>query len=261
MKKRGVKFIIFSVLLFGGIYILNDLVVNKVFFKPDDGIKKVFSRNAIERKADALAESGRLDEALALYQEAIKPQYINQRHEKSTAIGAMQDIYVWKGDYDKALEMINWFVDVPGREPTLVALEKKREIEALQNYQKTGDPAMILQHIQDIHVNYKAQLPPAGYGINSETPISVLIRLYNTIGEHNLPIKLIDDCLEYFKQQDIKKYGEHRPGDGTAAYLKVREALERDKAEGFKGCAGKKPGEVCMGYATKALIESDYFPW
>jgi len=44
-------------------------------------------------------------------------------------------------------------------------------------------------------------------------------------------------------------------------YLKVREAFEQDKAAGFKGCANQKPGEVCMGHATKALIDSDYFPW
>ena len=44
-------------------------------------------------------------------------------------------------------------------------------------------------------------------------------------------------------------------------YLKVREAFEKDKAEGFKGCVGAKPGEACMGRATKTLIQSDYFPW
>jgi hypothetical protein len=65
------------------------------------------------------------------------------------------------------------------------------------------------------------------------------------------------------KYQDLrnKRQAEWHDYKFAYEYLKIREAFEQDKSEGRKSCVGAKTGEVCMGRATKALIQSDYFPW
>lgn len=70
--------------------------------------------------------------------------------------------------------------------------------------------------------------------------------LYDTIGDYDAGIAFIDEILAYFR---TGKAGDPKPGWVDAEYMKVREAFEQDKAQGTKG------------RATKALIQSDYFPW
>ena len=91
--------------------------------------------------------------------------------------------------------------------------------------------------------------------------VSNILRLRDTIGDYDAGIKFVDECINYFKKADIEKSGVYKPGRVDNEFVKIREAFEQDKAEGKKGCVGKKPGEVCMGRATKAIIQSDYFPW
>ena len=73
-----------------------------------------------------------------------------------------------------------------------------------------------------------------------------ILRLYDAIGDHDAGIKFIDENLAYFR---TGKAGDPKPGKVDAEYMKIREAFKKDKAEGTKS------------RATKALIQSDYFPW
>jgi tetratricopeptide (TPR) repeat protein len=244
----------------------------------DDGLKKVYSRVGLEKQARRLAEAGNVDEAIDLYQQAIRPEYISQDHQKSTAIGSMMEIYKWKQNYGKALEMADWFSNASAMVP------EKREIVALEEFQETGNARKVYEHIELLNKENQGEIPPHGRGLESELLISDILRLYNTIGDHDAGIKFIDECMEYLyyrKSPDSKRVNTSKeayryviePGEKTPhrldwlfykdlwEYLKIREAFEQDKADGFKGCANSKPGEVCMGKATKALIESDYFPW
>ncbi len=231
----------------------------KVSYRLDRGMRKVFEQNDIENKAREFAKSGKFKEALSKYEEAIQPEYLSRETDKATAMGALIHIHSWIQNYDEALRKVEWFFknSVTGK-PTESALEEYAELEALKKYQESGNPISVLEFINKLQSKWKNKLPPLGY---DPTLVSTLLRLYNTIGDHDAGIKFIDECIEYFKQQDIKKYGKYKPGHADDEFLKVRAAFEQDKKESFKGCAKSKVGEVCMGRATKALIQSDYFPW
>lgn len=262
--QRSFQIILFACLLIG-VFVFG-LVLKpyvEIFISTDHHrVNNVFSRNAIQDEARRLAVNGNYQEALLKYQEAIQPQYINREYQKATAMGAMIKIHLWLQDYDAALHKLSWFfANSATGKPTESALEKKDEINALKAYQLNNQPGMIKAYIMRFVVKHQNEMPPVKYVSGSATLISTVLRLYNTIGDHDAGIEFIDICREYFKQQDIQRYGEYRPGHNDGEYMKVREGFERDKSEGFRGCAGKKPGEVCMGHATKALIESDYFPW
>jgi len=125
----------------------------------------------------------------------------------------------------------------------------KLELEALLQAQETKSNESIYKYIDSLKEKYKDSLPPVAYNTFSSIPISTILRLYDTIGDSDGGIAYIDMCIDFFKQQDIKKYGKYKPGNADEEFLKVREAFEKDKAEGKKG------------RATRALIQSDYFPW
>ena len=208
----------------------------------------------------ALEEEGRYEEALAKYQQALQPRYCKFRTDEISARGSIRDLYIKWGKYEEARQATNWFTKGK-KELKIATKEAVWEVDALIDYQKTGNPQKIIQHIEHLKKQYVASLPPNPWTGYTPIVVTKILYLYNLMGDHDDGIKFIDECMEFFKQQDIKKYGVYKPGHADEEYLKIREGFEQDKAESFKGCAGKKPGEVCMGRATKALIESDYFPW
>lgn len=231
-----------------------------VSLRANDGQKKVFSRNALEKEAEALTERGRYEEALLKYQEAIKPEHINYEWEKGYAISGMRRIYMILQDYDAALDKMNWvFENSRNGAPTASALEKKREIEVLKSFQKTGDPQGVRDYLSRYMTENRNEIPPEGYGLSGLMAITTVLRLYNAIGDHDAGIAYIDECVAFFKKQDIEKYGVYKPGRADEAFAVVRAAFEQDKAEGFKGCAHTTPGQPCLGKATQAMIQSRYF--
>lgn len=238
---------------------------------------KIYSRFELEQQGRTLAESGRLDQALHCYQEAIKPENIIYEHEKSTAIGAMTEIYKWKGEYDNALKTYQWFFR--GGKSNKSSLTEKREIEVLIDYQKNHDSKVITDFIETLKKENADRLPPtAYYSTGTDIIISDILRLYDTIGDYDGGIVYVDSILNYAFSQNpkIERFisskmaedymnqlnAQKKRADGYAykilrEYLLIREAFEQDKAEGKKG--SMKEGK--LGRATLALIKSDYFPW
>lgn len=212
-----------------------------------DSISKVFSRNAIEKEAKRLAESGYLDEAVLKFREATQPQYITREYQKAYSLGFISDIYRLKGDYDAALRELEWFVEVsPGKKAVPSLIERQDQLIALREYQRTENPKPVLDFLDNYKTSHRQNLPPEKYVFSSAEYISTILRLYDTIGEHDAGIAFIDEILAFFR---TGKAGDPKPGRVDAEYMKVREAFEQDKAQGTKG------------RATKALIQSDYFPW
>jgi tetratricopeptide (TPR) repeat protein len=207
-------------------------------------LDRVSQRLALENKARNLAEVGNLDGAIKFYKEAMESQYIDYDYDKNTSLASIREIYKWKGEYEKALVIIN---EMLGKSPNAVYfLMEKKEIEALVLFTKSKDKKYIYGHIDKIREEYKNQLPPVKYLPYSVMYISDILRLYDTIGDHDAGIAFIDEILAYFR---TGKAGDPKPGRVDAEYMKVREAFELDKKE----CA--------KGRATQALIQSDYFPW
>ncbi len=266
------------------------LIVGVLFFqqKKVNPIDVVMKNSRIQNDAKLLALAGRYIEALDMYEVALQPQFIVDPYQKAAIYGAVQEIYKWLWRLDDAQKINKWFFDnqtLP--EPTVRALEERGEISALILYAQTGDDTQVREHISLLRRNNGLRLKDENYAIGSEVIISDILRLYNMIGRHQDGIDFIDELLSWgFRTRtDLAVYKDSvkssqqaqecieagQGGDGIKIdwrackwireYLLVREGFEQDKAEGFKGCAGKKPGEECVGHAMKALIKSDYFPW
>lgn len=256
--------------------------------RKNDPTKQVFKSSLILNEARRLAVAGEFQAAVAKYKLAMRPEYIADPYQIALSYGPMIEIYKWTWNFEPALEANEWFLQHSniGR-PTQKALEEKSEIEALRIYQKTGEYGAILEHIHLLRETYNLNFDSENHSQGIEITISDILRLYNSIGMHDEGIRLISDVLNWTfeRNKDIARYqgklnssndatkcveagqlSDDVGGDWVVCkwireYLLVREGFERDKAEGFKGCAGVKPGDECVGHAMRALIKSDYFPW
>jgi tetratricopeptide (TPR) repeat protein len=245
-----------------------------------DPVQKVGMRNVLQSKADRLAKLGKYDEAIAVYREAIQPQYISEEYQKGMAIGAIVEILKIQGKYQESLKEFEWFLRdraVPS------AVEKKKMLKSLAVYaQHPLDSNPIREHIQHIRQTHRANLPPITYNRDALIPSSDLIFLYDTIGDYDAGITFIDEILKWDSENNpehkgiqvssTEEIGEQyifRLRDGVQhhprwraykwirEFLLIREAFEQDKAEGKQGSYKEgKPGR-----ATLALIRSEYFPW
>lgn len=222
--------------------------------KYDNGFSKVYSRVQLQKEGQRFAKQFKFKKALESYQKSLDPALRNFEWQQGPAWGGIKRVYTHLGSYDKALQALTWHLKVNPKQFE----HEQRELTALKKYREFGDPSSVYEHIDYMKRRFPTAYPPQNAASNYT---GLILHLYGVIGDPDAGIEFIDECLSYFKKIDIEKYGEYQPGRADAAYLKVREAFERDKAEGFKGCAGVPAGEVCMGHATRALIQSDYFPW
>lgn len=208
------------------------------------GSKTAYDQYQLEQEGKHLAENGYYDEAIVKFQEALDPKYAKYDFQKSLAIGSIVTILTWQEKYDEAIERSKWFME---KKVTIYALEQEAFIQALKEHKKSNSKQVIYNFISRLKKDHEKELPPQGYEqINGVSTIANIIRLYDTIGDQDAGIKFIDEILAYFR---TGKAGDPKPGKVDAEYIKIREAFEKDKAEGTRG------------RATKALIHSDYFPW
>lgn len=154
-----------------------------------------------------------------------------------------------QGEYEQALEELEYLREEHRAHEPYV--DWRQEFIALIEARKTRSNQPVYNHILYLKEKYKNSLPPRHYWFGSTQYTDAIIRLYDHIGDSTGGIAFVDQILAYKKL---------RP-KARSEYLKVREAFAQDKKEGFKGCLDAKPGTVCMGRATQALIQSDYFPW
>ena len=247
-------------------------------FPNDDRTRKIFEQERLLREGGGLVEQGRYDEAIAKYQAAMKAELLLHDYDVDRPILLSAKVLMVQGKYEEALEQV---VGVLNKRPNAQASlqrDEKLEIEALIKARDTRSPAPLYQHIQQLKKKY---FSPKGYRGDADSVFPTLVRLYEHIGDFDQGIAFVDEirayglrqhkkvlsvstsreALEQFQDLRKKRKGEWLEYKFAYEYLKIREAFEQDKAEGFKGCIDAKPGEACMGRATKALIQSDYFPW
>ena len=264
---------------------------------PSDGrTQRILKQEQIIHEGTVLVEQGRYDEAIQKYKEALDPSFLNEEDDRGHAIYYIEKVYKLQGKYEEALRELQWSIDhnrIPNikgeiakpQKPELPKLitakerlyEEIQEINALLEYKKTGSKEPVYKHIEFLRVRYKSMLPPKRYQSTGYSTIvtSEIIRLYDHIADYDAGIAFVDSVVNYFysknkslrrvttSQEALKKAeerGKHwRDYKKIYEYLKVREAFEADKKEGRQSCVGKTG--VCIGRATQALIQSDYFPW
>jgi tetratricopeptide (TPR) repeat protein len=223
-------------------------------FSSDEHTAKIVKRAALEQEARMLERQGLYDESFKKYKEAIDPSLLNYDYDAGVAHGGIRRIYLKRREYQLALQELQWHLQ---RNPEKYQ-DDKLELEALIRSQETHSSQPILDYIKFLKNKYKKQTFPFNYNPYFEEINKTIIRLYDHMGDMDGGIDFCDEILRYWEKksgQDLHRLGNKNP------YFLIRQAFEQDKKEGFKGCLDAKPGEVCMGRATKALIQSDYFPW
>ncbi|HOW87345.1 MAG TPA: hypothetical protein PKV84_01640 [Candidatus Omnitrophota bacterium] len=220
----------------------------------------VWEQGQIELEAYQLAKAGAYDAAIAKYHEALAPRFIYQEDRKCLPLYGIMNVHRLQGKFDQALQEQKWFLKMNPKKEEYK--DDYLELKALAEAQRTKSSDPVRAYIQYLRDKYKDMLPPYKY-VAVYVPIitSKIIFCYSWVGDADGGSAFIDGILKYFEQRDLKKYGKVRWGKGDNAYYKIKQAFEQDKAEGFKGCLDSKPGDACMGRATKALIQSNYFPW
>ena len=284
------KAILFLLALFGmgAIAVVIASNTKGVTFSPlPDGrtrMAQISSQERILKEGDKLVEGGFYMQALSRYEEGLGSRFIAKDEDKRGPIVRKIRLYRATGDFKAGLDEFNNAPAILGLDP-----EFKLQLEVLQNWKETGKKQSVYDYINHLKFKYENSLPPKGYDTFSSIPIADIILLYDAIGDYDAGIAYIDEILNWTFQVDRSEFQQLRAQIQTAQqatecagldvfpvtkrhpnwsvckwlreYLLVREGFEQDKAEGFKGCAGKKPGEECVGHAMRALIKSDYFPW
>ncbi len=231
---------------------------NEIFPK-DERTQRIFKQEQLIHEGNVYVEQGQFDEALSKYNEALKPSVLNDERDKGNAIYYIEKVYKLQGKYEKALKKLQWSID---QNPNGKGwINEKLELEALIKARDTNSPQPIYDHIEYLKKKYKDQLPPNA-GAYSDTIAAAIIRLYDYIGDHDQGIEFVAGFLKRCADGLTCK-GEERKLAYTPKHplFSIKQAFEQDKTESFKGCINSKPGEVCMGKATKALIQSHNLPW
>ena len=229
----------------------------------DDCTTKMLKSANIYDEGRSLEKQGDYEAAIRKFREAIQESYpsvpmaCGQYDSSGMARGGIERIYQKQGKFELALKELQWHLQ---RNPEKY-LDEKLELEALIKARDTKSLQPVYEYIDYLKKKYKDQLPP-NTGAYSDMVASVIIRLYSHIGDMDGGIAFVEGflklcalgktCSRGFKQY---AYTVKNP------YFQIKQAFEQDKKENFKGCLDAKPGDACMGRATKALIQSDYFPW
>jgi tetratricopeptide (TPR) repeat protein len=208
-------------------------------------------RLSYEKQGKSYLKRGDLDQALIYFQKAIDPKVLKDDWSGGFAKHMISDIYVFQRKYDEALEMLQGHLTVNPEKYEY----RRREIIALKKFQEAGDKKVIYDHIDYRFVIDRAVLPPDG---ERWYEMGQIFHLYDVIGDHDAGIKLARDGLMALKNKSQKagndvsayesiqtaeearicrdSYAEHwRSCTNIYPYLLVREAFEKDKAEGTTG--------------------------
>lgn len=222
-----------------------------------EDMQNMFKENALEKEGNALEQALQFDLAKEKYNQAIEigKRMIPQDYWRPSSMYAR--VLQKEGNYEEALKRMSMLCETAPENEYFA--DRKKELETLVQARESNNDSPVRQYIEFIKKEYAAGLPPKGIG--DVTRNTTILRLYDAMADYDAGIAYIDECVKLYKQYDIKKYGEYRPGKVDRDISKVREGFEQDKAEDRKSCISAKPREICMGRATKALIASDYFTW
>ncbi len=211
-------------------------------FPAHDDINRIVMRNKLEDQAWYLVKKeGKYEEAIAKFKEALNPQYINNEAEKSHPLGGIMKVHKMQGKYEEALKDLQWFLKAnPKKE---LYWDWKRELEALIDYQKTGNPEPVRRHIEYLKNKWPELTKTKGEEwrkamVDGQCGTTI-IRLYDTIGDYENGITYLNEFLEALK----KEKGNHQKAINE--YTAIRQAFEQDRAQGKRGTP------------TELIIESD----
>jgi tetratricopeptide (TPR) repeat protein len=205
-------------------------------------MKLISIQHQYEQQGKLHVEQGKYEEAIENFDKAIELDVKINGGDRGRPMAFKIKALSYKGNYQAALTLMNYLISAHPKHEHYKDWKEELEMLSIQNLEERNKK--IYGYIDRLKEKYSERLPPRGYWAYLEIP--AILRLYDTIGDNDAGIKFIDEILAYFR---TGKAGDPKPGKVDAEYMKIREAFEKDKSEGTKG------------RATKALIQSDYFPW
>ncbi len=211
-------------------------------FPNDTRTRKIFERRRFIEEGNDLGEQGLYDEEVMKYQEAMKPELLLYDYDVNEPTLLIAKVLKLQGKYEEALNQIKHLKECPKPPPNQLespSCYDKLELNALIRARDAASSKPIYEHIRYLVEKYKDILPPKMCIGWCDSIFSTIARLYDHIGDYNGGITFIDEILASPKLSERAK----------KEYSNVRRAFEEDKKQGTKG------------RATKALIQSDYFPW
>lgn len=227
----------------------------------NEDMKRIGARSSYEKEARKLMKLGDYDEAFKFAEKAMNPDLYVKDGWNDTMPQLIYRRLLWiKGDYQKALKNIN---DLLAKKFVQNWEDEAKEFEADLNWQKTGDKKYLYDFVAYLKQKHSDKLPPKGKYAQAYTEHAAtqIIRTYDLLGDYEVGIEFVDS----FSKMRAKGRFFHPRAKKNAytdkdPYYQVRKAFEQDKAEGKQGCPPtRKPGEYCVGRATKVLIESKKF--
>lgn len=249
-SKRGIVFIFLAVTT---AFILGRCVfsagVQSINFEPsldprDPSFQRLMARTKIEKEAMTLVKNGQYDAAITRYQDALDDSLIQYDYDRSMALAMATRLYQLQGKIDLAVKSLHKFNQ--STLPNDFYKTTEPELQAVIAASEQRSKLPIYKHIDWLWKEYGLSLPPNKVRGGAASDI---IRLYDYLEDYNEGIKFVDKALKY---QGLKE----KP---RAEFLKIRRAFEESEAGMPKICGDG--GKTCIGRATHALIQSDYFPW
>lgn len=248
----------------------------------DEGFNQ---RLKFERLGHELAKSGEYEQAVAAYKSAINPNFIKYKWEQSTAKGNLLDLYQLLGEYDKGLEILNWYKNAQLNNQVESRFYNYRypELIARKKYDETGDVEYIYKYLKWLKEVYGQFLPPAGF---DPVFLSRAYLMMDYVGGYDEGVVFVNETIRWLENNNDDIGAMVNPPTTVAAadkcmvenhirpgkvhprwdlcrhlreFLVVKEAFEESKAGMPKICGDG--GKTCIGRATHAIIQSDYFPW
>ena len=171
-----------------------------------DIMAAIYGQHQLEQEGQELERIGNFSAAIEKYIQAVEFDLkINgdaRGQPMAYIVGALQK----EGKYVEALEKLKFLRTAHLTHEYYIDWVK--ELEAIIEYEESGQKEIIYKHIEYLRNKYKAITPPNAYDqVFGITAIETNIRLYDTIGDYDAGIAFIDEILAYFRTGKAEREG------------------------------------------------------
>lgn len=201
-------------------------------FPDDEATRRIIKRTDLQKEGGRLASLGLYDHAIVKFKESMNPTLLNDGGDVAGGILGIVRVYQRQGKFEEALKEYEYFLSHHLPENRDVVMDRKTELLSLLEWQKTGSPKSIYDHIRYLRNKYQKLMPPEDYVAGfSGGIISDIVHLYDYLGDADSAIAFMNTAIDYLNQGKRKVVYSF----AIAEYERVKHAFELDKQTGQKG--------------------------
>lgn len=214
----------------------------------DEQYRKMFLRQTFIDKGVLLERELNLSEAIQLYEKATATNNLTTEQDKTFALIYVAHANVFLENYTAAFATWSEYMRIKPNND--LAIDQKRKVEALIEWQKTGDKQPIYDWIKWMKQKHAQWLPPKDIAFHSTGVMINFIELYDLVGDYD---SAIDYIQPFLKRHEAVRNNDYKINEHRA----LIQALQESKQGMPKICI--EDGKVCLGRATAYIIESKSF--